>query len=277
MIIGARDSGTRMVTSQLLKHSSLVSNSHATQELSYFSSPTLLLRSSTQIHVWKARLQMYARDYPWKLLKHNSSLWSMDATPDYLFFSSTLSRSILCTCPWIKIIVVLRHPAHCVYASFLRASQVLGWKKSLEDYVRLDMETMERVGLIGSHPKDNVEEAWQAYLSFTTDGPVGRSFYEIQLQQWFAVLREMGRDPLEAVHVIRYEEWTLHPERRVPKSVGLFGTASRKRSGSFGTDRGFNGHFARRPSDHEAIAKILSTLQQATVQIARRRVEWLLG
>ena len=215
MILGARDSGTRMLVSRLLQHSQILSNSHySTQELAYFSQPTFVLLPPTKpIHVSKVRQRMYARDYPWKLLHANKSLITMDATPDYLFYSHVLPRSILCSCPWIQMLVILRNPVDCVHASFRRATSTLGWKGTLEEYVRVDMETMERAGLIGSTKKQDTDEAWRLYLSYTKDGPVGRGFYEVQLQQWFSVIRQMGRDPLQAVRVIRYEEYKAHPKK----------------------------------------------------------------
>lgn len=225
MILGARDSGMSVLSSLLLKHSSIISNAHALQQVAFFSQPTFTKMLSThQVHVYGARQRMYARNYPLKLLKSNSSLITMDATPDYLFYSPTLPRSILCVCPWVKFIVVLSNPAHRVYASYQRALRKLKWTGNFSQYVRLDMETMERAGLVGLNKKENVEEAWRLYLKYTsTDGPVGRSFYEVQLQEWFTVLKDLGRDPMEAFHVMRLEEWNAHPQQEYQRVLDFLG------------------------------------------------------
>jgi hypothetical protein len=111
------------------------------------------------------------------------------------------------------MLVILRNPADRVYASFRRASLQLGWKGSLEQYVRLDMEIMERAGLIGPEKLANQQQdAWKSYVSLTMDGPVGRGFYALQLQEWFQALRKMGRDVKEAIRVIRYEEYKARPD-----------------------------------------------------------------
>jgi hypothetical protein len=228
MILGAQDSGTRLLANNLVKqqHSSISSNGHVNQQVAYFAQPTVLRTQQPQqrIHVWKARQRMYAKDYPTKVLQQNSSLITMDATPDYLFYGHALSTRILCVCPWVQMLVILRNPADRVYASFRRASLQLGWKGTLEQYVRLDMETMERAGLIGPEKLANQRDAWKSYVSLTVDGPVGRGFYALQLQEWFQALRKMGRDVKQAIRVIRYEEYKARPDlehARVVEFLGL--------------------------------------------------------
>jgi hypothetical protein len=217
MILGAQDSGTRLLANNLVKpqHSSILSNGHVNQQVAYFAQPSFLRTQPQQqrIHVWKARQRMYAKDYPTKVLQQNSSRITMDATPDYLFYDHALSTRILCVCPWVQMLVILRNPADRVYASFRRASSQLGWKGTLEQYVRLDMETMERAGLIGPEKLANQQQqdAWKSYVSLTVDGPVGRGFYALQLQEWFQALRKMGRDVKQAIRVIRYEEYKARP------------------------------------------------------------------
>ncbi len=226
MILGAQDSGTRLLANNLVKqHSSILSNGHMNQQVAYFAQPTFLRTQQQQqrIHVWKARQRMYAKDYPTKVLQQNSSLITMDATPDYLFYSHALSTSILCVCPWVQMLVILRNPADRVYASFRRASSQLGWKGTLEQYVRLDMETMEQAGLIGPEKLANQQDAWKSYVSLTMDGPVGRGFYAPQLQEWFQALRKMGRDVKQAIRVIRYEEYKARPDLEYARVVEFLG------------------------------------------------------
>jgi hypothetical protein len=76
------------------------------------------------------------------------------------------------------------------------------------------METMERAGLIGPEKLANhqQQDAWKSYVSLTVDGPVGRGFYALQLQEWFRALRKMGRDVKQAIRVIRYEEYKARPD-----------------------------------------------------------------
>jgi hypothetical protein len=110
MILGAQDSGTRLLANNLVKqqHSSISSNGHVNQQVAYFAQPTFLRTQPQQqrIHVWKARQRMYAKDYPTKVLQQNSSRITMDVTPDYLFYGHALSTRILCVCPWVQMLVI---------------------------------------------------------------------------------------------------------------------------------------------------------------------------
>lgn len=230
MLIGARDSGTTSIGLRLSQHSSLVQK---TLEHDFFSQNSfeILFGSSREnnddnddrIQVWPARQRMYARHYPTSVLKANVSLMSMDATPHYLLLTP---HHILCVCPWIQMVVILRNPADRVYASYLRAVSKMGWRGTFEEYVALDMKHMERAGLFSTTRVNKTEyDAWSAYLKYSTaDGPVGRSLYELQLRRWFQALREMGRDPAEAMLILRYEVYRERADqeyRRVLDFLGL--------------------------------------------------------
>jgi hypothetical protein len=230
MLIGARDSGTTLLTSHLSHHSSLIptwppeSNFFSVSSFDKaFVSPKNKNDEHRKIHVRPARQRMYARHYPVRALRYNVSLMSMDATPHYLLQNP---HSILCVCPWVKLVVILRNPAHRVYASYQKAVSKMGWTGTLEDYISLDVKNMKRAGLLSSGGDTNrtVQDMWKTYLSITTDGPVGRSLYGIQLRQWFQALQEMGRDPSEAIIILRYEEYNENADRdyqRVLKFLDL--------------------------------------------------------
>jgi hypothetical protein len=87
------------------------------------------------------------------------------------------------------------------------------------------METMERAGLIGPEKLANQQQqdAWKSYVSLTVDGPVGRGFYALQLQEWFRALRKMGRDVKQAIRVIRYEEYKARPDLEYARVVEFLG------------------------------------------------------
>jgi hypothetical protein len=86
------------------------------------------------------------------------------------------------------------------------------------------MEIMERAGLIGPEKLANQQQdAWKSYVSLTNDGPVGRGFYALQLQEWFQALRKMGRDVKQAIRVIRYEEYKARPDLECARVVEFLG------------------------------------------------------
>jgi hypothetical protein len=156
------------------------------------------------------------------LLRANVSFITMDATPHYLLVNP---HFILCACPWVKLVVILRNPAHRVHASYLTAVSKMGWTGTFDDYISLDVNNMKRAGLFsGGNNDTTIHEAWKTYLSMTADGPVGRSLYVIQLRRWFQALQEMGRDPSEAMIILRYEEYNENADReyqRVLKFLDL--------------------------------------------------------
>lgn len=47
---------------------------------------------------------------------------------------------------------------------------------------------------------------FSVFSHFDTVGPLGRSMYALQIHQWFKELRKIGRDPKNAVKIVRLED-----------------------------------------------------------------------
>ena len=57
-------------------------------------------------------------------------------------------------------------------------------------------------------------QAWTKYQTLLehSEGPVGRSLYILQFQEWYDALREIGRDPEADILVVRSEEMKANPD-----------------------------------------------------------------
>ena len=157
------------------------------------------------------------------LIKDPNSI-SFDATPQYLFNFPTVPKKILCACPWVKLIVILRDPVDRLWSHFnfiknlqIKKNKARGpMKTSFEEWVLKDLKRMEKYKLLAPtglpsefHPpmqENNVMKAWHDYAADFEEAPVGRGFYALQIYQWMKELRAFGRDPKHVLKVIRLED-----------------------------------------------------------------------
>ena len=214
LIPGAKYSGTLELAQQLAAHPSIEPG--RSLEPGFFFQHNFARYISSNLDKTKvlaARSRMYARDYPLSTAfkERNSKLLSFDATPGYLFYSSTLPRRILCVMPWIRLVIVLRNPVDRVWEHYQGASS-RGLTLSLEEWIEKEFVLMKQVGLLNA---TSLEEnyAWHDYQRLTLEGAIGRSLYDIQLRQWFQALRAVGRDPSSSVYVVRAEDLAANPQR----------------------------------------------------------------
>lgn len=172
----------------------------------------------------EARQHMYKMDYHSKTLKENSTLISMDGTPGYLFYSAMLPQRILCVAPWTKLVIILRNPVDRAYSNWAYAKRMTGSPAGFEKAIMYDMNALEKSGFLAAKTPEKEEDCWREYLSLCREGLIGRSFYEIQLRQWFNAIRSVGRDPATQVHIVVSE--SLHDDiqgemKKVHKFLGL--------------------------------------------------------
>jgi hypothetical protein len=233
LLPGAKMSGTVSLAAWLLQHDNIVApRAHRSTELQFFYERNFrrYVTASERTKVLAARERMYAMDYSKQGLKKSDTSLSFDATPGYLFYSSILPRRILCVAPWIKLVVLLRDPVDRVAAHYLAATRK-GLKLSLEEWIEKEFALLGRVGLsnhtsttnsFSGSPEEDV--AWYNYQTATLEGALGRGLYEIQLRQWFQALRAVGRDPADAVLIIRAEhlrDSPAEPYRQILQFLGL--------------------------------------------------------
>ena len=145
---------------------------------------------------------------------------SFDATPQYLYNWASTSRAILCSCPWAKLLVIVRNPTDRLWSHYNYVNDLLmkqgkdPMAASFEEWLLDDLKHLHRHGLIemygypqkGFETEEDIAKAWSAYTRATGEGPVGRNMYAFSLHGWFQELRRMGRDPKDAFRVVRLED-----------------------------------------------------------------------
>jgi hypothetical protein len=218
---GAAYAGTVYMASLLHQHPYILPA--RTKELQFFHDRPFrnYLRPGTpeQTLVRPARERMYARDYDTAQLKRNTSYISFDATPGYLYYSTVLPRRILCVTPWVKLVILLRHPVDRILEHYA-AYRNMGSQRTLDEYVQEEMQLMQKVGLfnattMGDHFYGSEDEdlAWYDYQTASTSGGmIGRSLYVIQIRHWIATFRLAGRDPSQAILIVLTENLVQNPQ-----------------------------------------------------------------
>ena len=246
LLIGAKKAGTTSLSSWLLKHPNIVRPSK--KELLYFlpsqqekKQQTMYDNVTRKYKVNKIRADLYNQGFNVARLKENEEMITGEATPGYLLFS-TLSRiPILCTMPWVKLLVTLRSPVRRTFSNYnfllevqrkwnakgaRRNDTTLPPFPTFDDFIWADIRLLKiagvlRDGVVSDDFFGSQEEriAWTTYQGMVgrTEAPVGRSLYILQLQEWFSALQELGRDPRSEVLVVRNEEMSRHPNAVLQK------------------------------------------------------------
>ena len=186
-----------------------------------------------KVKVWSARQRLWNRNY--KALKVSKDLITIDATEGYLFHSTTVPVRLLCTCPWIKLVIVLRNPVDRVWGHYQEFKTHHNLRIPLEEWIANDVMLLQDVGLLpgnGSKQKQfdlapDEDDAYALYMQFVKEGPVGQGLYEIQLRHWLAALQALGRDLNTSVLILRYEEWKSNPQGVLQHIIDFLGLPSR--------------------------------------------------
>ena len=162
-------------------------------------------------------------------------LIAMDVSPGYLFHAGQTMTSIQCVCPWSKFVVLLRDPVERVYRQWVYGRVYLGLKLSLEDWFAQEIKAMESAGLLGPTTEEEEDsaagstryrkkdrqlmsqederQAWKRYQSKRVPASgIGRSMYVLQLEEWFGILRDVGKEPSKEVFLMRSEVWEKQPD-----------------------------------------------------------------
>jgi hypothetical protein len=249
MIIGEKKSGTTSFFMFMNKHPNILPG--VEKELMFFNQrkfmkfPQYVDAGTGRIKVQTVRkdlIKLYPKLAEWtrKTQSSNSTTRSKrisyDATPQYLYNWASSAKQVLCTCPWVKLLVIVRNPTDRLWSHYNYVNAMVlrhrnyTMTKSFEQWIEEDMRLLVKFGLIEErngqfHSKAIVDdtphrtdperqtltesemaEAWSKYTMVSGEGPVGRGFYALSIYQWFKELRRIGRDPLASIKIIRLED-----------------------------------------------------------------------
>ena len=218
--------------------------------------------SSFNIKVFAARERMYAQVYSKAIYlektsgnsdespviegnidenNSNNKHIGMDVSPGLIFYAPKTAYSVLCTAPWVKVIVLLRNPIDRLYRQWSYSVQNLSLKLSLEDWMAQEMKLLQKVGLIGSGDEGDKEqpeekyhtflsekEAWEKYQSVRSGGAIGRSLYVFQLEEWIQAYVSAGKNPPEEIIVLTTEDIEEDPEHKYAEIMRFLGLNNNK-------------------------------------------------
>ena len=232
VMAGSHATGIRTLMAQLVQRNNHVLPTRHSSNVQFFQSHAFkkFMTRQGKVNVATARQRMWSRNYPVKALESNDNTITIDATEGYLFHSTTVPIRLLCTCPWIKLIVILRNPVDRLWEHYQEFRKNHNLRVSLEDWIAADLQILQKVGLI-QDPKNNSidkmtvdeDEAYALYLQTAMEGPIGHGLYEIQLRQWLVALQAMGRDLKTSVLILRLEEWETNPNGMIQHVVEFLG------------------------------------------------------
>lgn len=223
LIPGTKYGGIYALTNLLSGHPQIIPPTNG-DETRFFLEPTFsekYVKPNEKTIVMQARERLYAQSYAGSDFRNAPGSISYDATAGYLFRSNVLPRRLLCTLPWVKMVVILRDPVKRLYQHYIASKRDKHLTLTLEEWIEKDFDLMRKSGLItnATNPvslakkanKTGENVAWYQYQHFSLDGPVGRSLYDIQLRQWFQALQAIGRDPKKSVLIVLAEDFIKDP------------------------------------------------------------------
>jgi hypothetical protein len=215
--------------------------------------------SSFNIKVFAARERMYAQVYSKSTLRekgvndkeskdmtgdngednnddNKNNHVAMDVSPGLIFYAHKTAHSILCTVPWVKVVIILRNPIDRLYQQWSYSTTNLGLRLSLEDWMAQEMKLLHTVGLIGAvnnnknnNNKDDKEsvltvvsekEAWDKYQSVrNVAGAIGRSLYVLQLEEWINAYIAAGKNPSDFITILTTENIEDQPQKEYNKLI----------------------------------------------------------
>jgi len=218
LILGAKKGGTTGTFQTLTSHPQILSG--AKKELLYFIPKRFPHWTNDEIGE-KVRVAPARRDF-FKQFKSNilmdqPSFITGEATPDYVMYSEYSTQAILCTVPWVKVVVLLREPIERLFSHYNFIMDPNKSNRQLPPFEKWVMDDIAILQEYGVMPQDlsKIEEymgskqeqdAWHRYQRLKNgpwgDRPFVRSLYALQLEEWFRNLQAVGKDPKQDLRIV---------------------------------------------------------------------------
>lgn len=181
IIIGSQKSGTTALNSYLSQHPLI-------EIPSEFKEPHFFDLYFPDGKTPKENLNTYVETYFDRDCRRAPCI-SGESTPIYLYDTPVIPSVLRETCPWVKLIVLLRDPIERVHSQHNMLVDEGFLDNSFEQHLEDDFHWMKMVGLYTNKTLSREEEdlAWNRYLTHPSwqELMLGRGLYEIQLRQYF--------------------------------------------------------------------------------------------
>ncbi|CAB9511128.1 expressed unknown protein [Seminavis robusta] len=196
-------------------------------------SKSVRIRTRAARHAYMARHVRTQRQ-----LQRHSTQVVIDTVPETLLYEHLMAPLILCSMPWVKLVMTVRHPLVRLLQQY-RAAQQRGLTLSLENWISRDLERMQQAGLLvpdGDQAQQRQaalkaitnRQAWERYQQQTPtawEASVGQSLYEAMVQPWFQWMQETGRNPQTEIVVVQHEVFTADIETEYAALLRQLGLA----------------------------------------------------
>ena len=197
LLIGAKKAGTTTLWSWLRRHPHIVSG--IKKELLYFL-PTKFTRyapTTRKVQIENVRHDLYTEQFPNSTTQRHRQTLAFEATPDYLTFSTVSRIPILCSLPWIKLLVTLRDPIDRCFSNYNFLVNLQVKRKKKEQKKKMMMMTKEE------QDEEEQQQQQQVLLQNNTNTERGVDYnyngkplsFEEALELDFANLRKAGVIP----------------------------------------------------------------------------------
>ena len=152
--------------------------------------------------------------------KQSKSLLSqnyvVEKSPSYITVSDRVPQRILCLCPSVKLVLLLRHPIDRAYSQYNMHYQTYQQKKqrrerknltlldpwpwsSFDEWITTDYEVLQELGVLNpnGYQGTHIErQGWSIYTKLATMGQIGglgRGLYSLQISQWIEAFQQANR------------------------------------------------------------------------------------
>ena len=245
IILGTQKGGTTTLANYLFQHPSIVDlhmkELHALSvHMDHGSSqtPTSAILNQTELLEYYQQ-EVIAAKTNLSQFVNDTNLHVLDATPNYLFASDRVFDRLFCAAPWVKLIVLLRHPIdrafsqyHMHYRRDYRHHQFRKHRNimTFETFVDLDMAVLKELGIVKedggvSVTNDKLFSAWAEYTKWGLNSPIGRGLYWIQIKQLFDKM-EQYQKPRSDLLILQSERFRKDPNTTYHQVIEFLGLES---------------------------------------------------
>lgn len=225
LIMGEKKSGTTGLFQTLNSHSQVIPGKR--KELIFFNPKKFRHweddRIGGRVKVARARKALFKMFSP-ERLQENKTLITGEGTPEYLLYPDICDKAILCTIPWVKMIVIIREPIERLFShyNFLKDPTKHNARLApFETFVERDIDGLQRIGIlpqnltwsqIERHMGSEAErDAYIQYQNQQGERQFLRSLYALQLEGWERSLKKVGKDPMKDMKVVISSEVKSDP------------------------------------------------------------------
>ncbi|KAL3932041.1 MAG: hypothetical protein SGBAC_011031 [Bacillariaceae sp.] len=138
-----------------------------------------------------------------------SNKFVMDLTPNYIFHSDRVPNRIKCLVPWVRLMVLMRNPVPRAISQYnMKLQMVLPKQRnqygnpipSLDEYIENDLNVLFDVGVLQDWTVVDFDTywaskdcwlAWNRYVRYGLNAPVGMGLYALQLKPYLDMLLEI--------------------------------------------------------------------------------------